>query len=225
MGTWGVGGFESDAALDWALEFEDANLTEGLNLIRTALNGDDDQLATAAAEMVIVINGHPVPEPPDTHHLDEMIPDEDDEDHEDDEDEEDEPRTETEIVAKTEAQTRELGMAIAEAIGRPGEVFVFEETEVFTAAGSIKWKHGIRVEEDEDEDEDDDEDWTNEALDWIERTHPASDPDLTNLARHAVARVTGPESQLAGEWFEEETEVAWRSYMAELAAKLAEPTI
>lgn len=166
MGTWGVGGFESDVALDWALEFEDADLGTGLSLIRNALNGDDDRLASAAAEMVIVINGHPVP---DTDHLDEIVHDEDAQ-----------PLTEEEVAAQTEAQTRELGMAIAEAIGRPGEVFVFEETEVFHGTGSIRWQQGRRLEEDEDEDEG----WQRDA--------PASPRRLLRLARAssriAVAR-------------------------------------
>jgi hypothetical protein len=199
MGYWGVGGFENDFALDWSLEFEDADLETGLKLIRDALNGDEDELALAAAEMVAIINGHPVPPPPDTHHLDEIVVDE-----------EAEPLSREEMAAETERVTRELGMAIAEAVGRPGEVFIFEETETFYGT-------------DEDDDE---EPYVEPAMEWITRTHPARDAQLTELARRAVARISAPDSLLSRSWFEDETghEVAseWRSYMDVVAAKLAE---
>ncbi len=231
MGTWGVGGFESDAALDWAAEFEDADLETGLKLIRDTLNFDGagtegmpdlaESLAVAAAEMVIVINGHPAPEPPDTHHLAEMMQHADDA-------EDAEPLSDEELAAETEAEAMSLGMALAEGLGRPGEIFVFEETEVFYQRPGeeqttvMRWERGVR-QPDETEDEDDEEEWTNDALDWIGRTHPASDPDLTELARQAITRVTGPGSHhSAAEWCEEEDAALWRSYLAELAAKLAE---
>jgi hypothetical protein len=60
-----------------------------------------------------------------------------------------------------------------------------------------------------------------DAMDWIARTHPASDPHLTDLARQAVSRVTGPDSHLAGTWLGR-FELEWRAFMAELAAKLAD---
>jgi hypothetical protein len=169
MGTWGVGGFENDVALDWAFEFGDADLDTGLALIRAALTGADDQLATAAAEMVIIINGHPKPEPPDTHDLDIL-----------DDEEEAEPLPDEETGLKE------------------GQGILFDDVD----------------------DEDSGEELDDEAMAWIERTHPASDPNLTDLARRALARVTGPDSQQAGEWLEEETEGMWRAYVAELAAKL-----
>jgi hypothetical protein len=204
MGTWGVGSFENDYAADWALEFEGADLTKGLNLIRDALEfhgaGSEgieelaEALAVAAAELVATINGHPVPPPPDLHHIEKISY------------AEGEAFTKEEMAAHSEAFTREFGMALAAEIGRPGEVFVFEETEVF------------------DGNQDDDEEWTDPATDWIARTQPASDPDLTDLARRAVSRVTGPDSFLADLWEESDDQgAAWRSYLAEVAAKLAQP--
>ena len=204
MGTWGVGSFENDYAADWAQEFEGADLTKGLTLIADALNfrgaGSDgsqelaEVLAVAAAEMVATINGHPVPPPPDLHHIEEI------------DYAEGRAFTQEEMVAHSEALMKELGMAIAAEIGRPGEVFIFEETEVFDGT------------------EDDDGEWTDPAMDWIARTHPASNPDLTDLARRAVSQVTGPDSCLADLWQESDDEgAAWRSFMAEVAARLAQP--
>jgi hypothetical protein len=166
MGTWGVGAFENDEAADWSLEFENADLEGGLKLIRDALNFEGagtegiqeltEMVAVAAADLVIRINGHAVPAPPDTHHLDEIVVDEDAED------------------------DYEFG-------GFGGE-----------------------------------------AMKWIARTHPASYPSLTDLARRAVARVKGPGSGLADLWdeaFDPADTPIWRSYMAELAAKLAEEPV
>ena len=59
-----------------------------------------------------------------------------------------------------------------------------------------------------------------DAMEWIARAHPASDPHLTDLARQAVSRVTGPDSYIAGTWLED-FEPRWRAFMAGLAAKLA----
>jgi Domain of unknown function (DUF4259) len=52
---------------------------------------------------------------------------------------------------------------------------------------------------------------------------PGQRPYLTDLARRAVSRVTDPGSDLAELWDEsDDNGVTWRSFMAELAAKLAE---
>lgn len=64
MGTWGSGPFENDTAADWCLQFEEADLTTGLQLIEaplrsTCATADDDFLdadlgaeAVASAEVV-----------------------------------------------------------------------------------------------------------------------------------------------------------------------------
>jgi hypothetical protein len=144
MGTWGVGAFANDAAADWQDGFEDADLETGLKLIRDALNGDEDELAVAAAEVVATINGHPVPPVPDARH------------------------------------------------------------------------HGLMDVEAKFDDD---------AMAWIARTHPASNPQLTDLARRAVARISAPGSDLSRSWFEDELGASyaleWRAFMADLAAKLA----
>jgi hypothetical protein len=144
MGTWGVGAFANDAAADWQGSFEYVDLEAGLELIRDALNGDEDVLAVAAAEMVATINGQPVPPVPDTRH------------------------------------------------------------------------HGLMDYEAKFDDE---------AMSWIARTHPASDPQLTGLARRAVARIFAPDSDLSQSWSEDEFGGSyaseWRAFMADLAAKLA----
>jgi Domain of unknown function (DUF4259) len=139
MGTWGVGGFENDQASDWSYEFDGVDLETGLKLIRDALNFDAafaegdpdcaDVLAVASAELVIRINGYSVPEAPDTHHLDEI-------------DDDDEPLSLDEIVAQTEAETRSLGMAIAEEIGRPGEVLIFEPAVPYRGRQRAEEKRG-----------------------------------------------------------------------------------
>jgi hypothetical protein len=65
-----------------------------------------------------------------------------------------------------------------------------------------------------------------DALAWIARTQPVSDPRLTELARRAVGRISAPDSDLYRSWFEDEVGVysapQWRSYMAGLAARLAD---
>jgi hypothetical protein len=62
--------------------------------------------------------------------------------------------------------------------------------------------------------------FSEDARKWIARTHPAADPDLTDLARRAVSRVTGPDSHIAGSWLDH-AEPKWRVFIAALAAKLA----
>jgi len=62
MGAWGEGAFDNDDAADWSWEFENADLTAGLQLITDALSAAaqaddaaylderDGALAVAAAE-------------------------------------------------------------------------------------------------------------------------------------------------------------------------------
>lgn len=74
MGTWGVGPFENDNALDWVLE-ELENRSAGQVLgraIRPVADSEPDEtidapsgeIALAAAEVVAAINGHPAADLP-----------------------------------------------------------------------------------------------------------------------------------------------------------------
>lgn len=63
MGAWGMGSFENDGALDWALDFQD----EGLKTLNKAfktpsaaeyLEVDEGQIAIAAGEVVAASFGH-----------------------------------------------------------------------------------------------------------------------------------------------------------------------
>jgi hypothetical protein len=54
---------------------------------------------------------------------------------------------------------------------------------------------------------------------WIARTRPDSDAAMTGLARQAVVRVTGPNSELAQLW-DESGSPSWRTSMTELRATL-----
>jgi hypothetical protein len=56
------------------------------------------------------------------------------------------------------------------------------------------------------------------ALEWVERTDPRAELPLLDLARQALARVTGEGSESADLWDEEPS--AWRESVAELDAKL-----
>jgi hypothetical protein len=56
------------------------------------------------------------------------------------------------------------------------------------------------------------------ACQWIARARPASDADLTKLARRALSRVTGQRSELADLW--DEADSSWRSVIGELRVKL-----
>jgi hypothetical protein len=56
------------------------------------------------------------------------------------------------------------------------------------------------------------------ARDWIDRSRPAADPGLTDLARTALSRVVGEGSELAELW--EESGPSWRTGIATLRAKL-----
>jgi Domain of unknown function (DUF4259) len=74
MGAWGAGAFDNDDAADWESEFADAYEAAGLTLIMDALaaaaeaDGSDyleapaGSRAVAAAEVVVWINGHSIPE-------------------------------------------------------------------------------------------------------------------------------------------------------------------
>jgi hypothetical protein len=223
MGTWGVGAWENDEALDWSLEFEDADLEAGLNLIRAALNFEvadtegipepdltenlaflrdlTEMRAVAAAELVIRINGHPVPDAPDTHGMNEWVTVENAE-----------PVSHEEIEASKEEMLGELHKELSgfysAVAGRKVELPPVE-TETWTAG---------------DDEDDDDEEYVEQALLWIERTRPASDSDLTELARRAIAQVTA-DSDLGKGWDEDRSGAVWRSYMAEMAAKLAEEPV
>jgi hypothetical protein len=67
VGTWGEGAFDNDTAADWAREFDSADLASGMRLIENALgraagtpagrylDGEDGDLAVAAAELVAYI--------------------------------------------------------------------------------------------------------------------------------------------------------------------------
>jgi hypothetical protein len=57
------------------------------------------------------------------------------------------------------------------------------------------------------------------ARQWLTRVHPTSDPSLTNLARQAVTRVTGQNSELAELW-DDAGSSSWRSAMSGLRDKL-----
>jgi Domain of unknown function (DUF4259) len=56
------------------------------------------------------------------------------------------------------------------------------------------------------------------ALWWAARVSPRAAPSLVGLALRAVARVTGPESELASLW--DETGTSWRVSMTDLASRL-----
>jgi hypothetical protein len=58
-----------------------------------------------------------------------------------------------------------------------------------------------------------------DALHWISRVRPSSDPALTRLAHQAISRVIGPTSELPKAW-NPESLPSWRSAMAELLDKL-----
>jgi len=69
MGTWGLGSFDNDDALDWLIELE---RSEGLSAITRALNTTTDGpmdyletpdccIALAAAEIVAALAGYPGP--------------------------------------------------------------------------------------------------------------------------------------------------------------------
>jgi hypothetical protein len=79
---------------------------------------------------------------------------------------------------------------------------------------------------DEDEEAPDEAKFDDEAVERIGRTRPASDPQLTDLARRAVAGISAPDSYLYQSWFDDEIGAnyapQWRAFMGELAAKLAE---
>jgi hypothetical protein len=60
--------------------------------------------------------------------------------------------------------------------------------------------------------------YNEDALGWAARVSPHVRPALVGLARQAVARVTGPESELAELW--DEAESSWRTSMTELAFNL-----
>ncbi len=74
MGAWGVGPFENDEAADWAFEFTNADLQDGLGIVRAALHSaaevdladyldsDAGTAALAAADVVAFINGQPIEE-------------------------------------------------------------------------------------------------------------------------------------------------------------------
>ena len=53
---------------------------------------------------------------------------------------------------------------------------------------------------------------------WLARVNPHAAPSLVDLAIRAVARVTGPESELAELW--DEAGASWRTSMADLASRL-----
>jgi hypothetical protein len=57
-----------------------------------------------------------------------------------------------------------------------------------------------------------------DAWDWLERTAPAKDDHLTELACEAVARVR-IQGNLAGSWIDE-SRPRWRSYIRDLAMRL-----
>jgi hypothetical protein len=57
------------------------------------------------------------------------------------------------------------------------------------------------------------------ARQWAARVHPSSDRSLTNLARQAVARVTGQNSELAELW-DDTNSASWDSAMSGLRDKL-----
>lgn len=56
------------------------------------------------------------------------------------------------------------------------------------------------------------------ALEWVERVDPAAEPPLLDLARRALARVTGEGSESADLW--DKGPSTWRASVAELDAKL-----
>lgn len=63
MGTWAVGSFESDTALDWLTELYES---DNFSLVRAALTGDFERAepssavkAVAAADLVACSLGHP----------------------------------------------------------------------------------------------------------------------------------------------------------------------
>jgi hypothetical protein len=60
--------------------------------------------------------------------------------------------------------------------------------------------------------------YNEDALRWAARVSPHARPSLAGLARQAVVRVTGPESELAELW--DEAESSWRTSMTELAFNL-----
>src|SRR5438309_740308 len=67
MGTWAVGSFESDTALDWLTKIYESG---DFSLVRAALTGDFESAdqdvavrAVAAADLVACSLGHPPPEP------------------------------------------------------------------------------------------------------------------------------------------------------------------
>lgn len=61
--------------------------------------------------------------------------------------------------------------------------------------------------------------YNHEPRQWIARTRPDSDAAMTGLARQAVARVTGQNSELAQLW-DESGSPSWRTAMTELRATL-----
>jgi hypothetical protein len=191
MGTWGVGAFANDAAADWALEFKYTDLQAGLRLIRDTLNGDDDELRIAAAEMVAAINGHPASPLPDP----------------DATDEEDDELDDADVV---------VYVATSDMVGEPEEVRRAQEIQALfnrpdpVIAWRVTQSDGDTDDEDMDAEEGDLEEpsFDRDAMVWVARTHPASDPDLTELARRAVARLTGPDFDPG--WEAEEDDARWR---------------
>jgi hypothetical protein len=208
MGTWGVGAFANDTAGDWSYEFKGADLQAGLTLIRDALNGDEDELAVAAAEMVAAINGQPASPLPDPDATD-------DEDEEEDDDELDD----ADVV---------IYVASSEMVGDPEQVRRAQEVQALFNRPDpvIAWRvsPGDGDTDNEGMDDggiDDEEGDSRYAMVWVARNRPASDQHLTELARRAVARVTSPDSWIASLWDELDDSGGWREYMAGLAARLA----
>jgi hypothetical protein len=218
MGTWGVGGFQNDEAADWAVEFRGADLETGLTLIRDALNFDGsgtegigalaDMVAVAAAEMVAAINGHPASPLPDPDAVDEEDGEEDDE------------LDDADVV---------IYVSSSDKVGDPDALRqALEVQALFNRPDPvIAWRVSQSERDADDEDMDAEEgdlepSFDRDAMVWVARTRPASEPQLTDLARRAVARVTGPDSWIASLWEElDDNGAVWRSYMAELAARLA----
>jgi hypothetical protein len=56
------------------------------------------------------------------------------------------------------------------------------------------------------------------AVEWINRTQPVADPSTAELARTALRRVVGANSEVAELW--EEAGPAWRASVTELAGRL-----
>jgi hypothetical protein len=206
MGTWGVGAFANDAAADWALEFRNADLEAGLRLIWDALNGDDDELRVAGAEMVAAINGHPASPLPDPAAHDE-----------EDEEEEDDDLEDADVVIYTRD-----GVADPDAIRQAREIqALFTSRDPVIAVRATQSDEEATDEEATDPEEGNLEEpsFDRDAMLWVARSHPPSDPGMTELARRAVARLTGPDFNPG--WEIAADDARWREYMAGLAARLS----